>query len=140
MKREYRFKENKIARISGNIGFGIFLTGIVSCLVIFISSIFITKLDGIIGIVCFLMSLPLAIVPMVLSYMFSKRDEFTSSFIKEIKSELSEAKTIKDLYKISDKLWLEAVDENKMIRLSYPLEIKKLIDEINFKIDILKKQ
>jgi len=140
MKREYRFKENKIARISGNIGFGIFLTGIVSCLVIFISSIFITKLDGIIGLGCFLISLPLAMVPLVISYLFSKRDDFTNAFIKEIKSELLEARTIQDLYKVNDKLLLEAVDESNMIRLSYPLDIKKLIDEIKYKIQILEKQ
>ena len=49
------------------------------------------------------------------------------------------AKPQEDLIKIFNKLNEEAVDENKMIRLSYPLEIKELFKEINYKFDILEK-
>ena len=138
--KEYRFKENRISEITGVIGAGVFLLGGLSMIIIFIISLFPNNVDAIYGLVCFLISLPIAALFLGISASFSQCNKFTKVFIEEIKEELAKATTLESLYIVSDKLWDEAVNENKMIRLSYPLTIKKLMDEIHYKIDILKKQ
>jgi hypothetical protein len=126
MEKEYRFKESKVASISQMVGIGIFLLGFASIIVTLILSFFVDSIDVSHGLGIFLLSLPIAMVFVIIHFFTSKRDKFTSDFLKEIKLELAQAKTINELQSILDKLWDEAVDENKMIRLSYPLDIKKL--------------
>jgi len=138
--KQYRFKENRISEISSNIGLSIFLLGSISMVVIPIISLFLNNVDSVYGLVSFLLSLPIAIPFVLVSFIFSKSDKFTSEFIKEIEQDLLEASTLESLYVVRNKLWYEAVDESGMIRLSSPGTIKKLMEEIEYKIDILKKQ
>jgi hypothetical protein len=138
MKKEFRFKENKVVTITQNIGITIFILGFLSLIIIPILSIFITNLDLGIGLLCFLISMILAMPFIIIGTIFSKQNKFTKDFIDEIKLDLSKAVTTDDLYKVRKKLFNEAVEDG-LIRLSYPLEIKNLMNEIHWKINILNK-
>jgi hypothetical protein len=137
--KTYKFKENKISLISSNIGVSIFITSFLLIPIILVLSLF-TSINSVFGIGCFLTSLPITLICLIISNVFNKKDNFTKDFIQEIKYDLSKARNQKELWEVYDKLWAEAVDENNMIRLSYPLTIKELFKEINYKIDILNKQ
>ena len=137
--KTYKFKENKISLISSNIGVSIFITSFLLIPIILVLSLF-TSINSVFGIGCFLISLPITLICLIISNVFNKKDNFTKDFIQEIKYDLSKARNQKELWEVYDKLWAEAVDENNMIRLSYPLTIKELFKEINYKIDILNKQ
>jgi hypothetical protein len=137
--KTYKFKENKISLISSNIGVSIFITSFLLIPIILVLSLF-TSINAVFGIGCFLISLPITLICLIISNVFNKKDNFTKDFIQEIKYDLSKAKNQKELWEVYDKLWAEAVDESNMIRLSYPLTIKELFKEINYKIDILDKQ
>jgi hypothetical protein len=139
MNKTYKFKENKVSLISGNIGASIFITGFLTSFIIMLLSLF-TPIDAVYGIVSLLLSFPIASLFVLISNAYSKKDRFTKDFIEEIENNLSNAKNQKELWEIYDKLWAEAIDENNIIRLSYPLSIKDLFKEINYKIDILNKQ
>jgi len=137
--KTYKFKENKISLISSNIGVSIFITSFLLIPIILVLSLF-TSINAVFGIGCFLISLPITLICLIISNVFNKKDNFTKDFIQEIKYDLSKARNQKELWEVYDKLWAEAVDESNMIRLSYPLTIKELFKEINYKIDILDKQ
>jgi hypothetical protein len=138
--KNYKFKENKISIISENIGLIIFISGFVLMPVIIIISLFISKIDSLYGLIYFLISLLVTPPFVIISNIFSKRDQFTKEFIKEIKLDLSKAKTKSDLINVLEKLEDEAIDEDDMVRLSYASDIKELFREIYHKIDILEKQ
>jgi len=138
--KEYKFKENKASTILLYISAFIMIFGLITMLVVIVLSVFINNLNPIIGVGVFMMCGFLGGLFLGLSKLFSEVDTFTEDFIKEIKEELSKAKTLNELYAIQTKLLDEAVDDKYMIRLSYPLTIKSLNNEINNKIDILKKQ
>ena len=66
----------------------------------------------------------------------SKKDEYTSKFIKYMRNRLNEAYTKKELYSILGEFEELAV-ENGMYCLSYPVDLKRIHQEIRTKIDFL---
>lgn len=92
-----------------------------------------------IGFCNFFASLIIGVILLSIGNKISDSKKFASKFIEEIKAELEIAKTLDEHLKINKKLWDEAVDKNNHIRLAHEIEIKKLIQEVYIKINILKK-
>jgi len=134
---EYRIVENKTASIIGNIGLFIFLSAFLVMGVGVLIGIFFTREYVIYSIGYFLLCLPVILVFLLIAKYFSTIDRDTKKFLYEVRSDLKTVKSISDLEKVKVKLWNEAVDKNNMIRTSFPLSVKELIREIDYKIEIL---
>jgi hypothetical protein len=68
---------------------------------------------------------------------------YQESFYKGFKLDLGDPNqhvTLGELVNIEREIFAEAIDKEGMVRLSFPLDIKRLLDEVQSKIDILKKQ
>jgi len=137
-KYKYRVVENKTACIISDIGFTIFLSSFIIMWICLILSISINRDLVLYGLVIFLLSLPLSGVFIGISTIFSTRDRDTKLFLNEIRQELKQAKTIDSLNIIQEKLEKEAIDKNNMIRISFPLSVKEILKEIEYKLEILK--
>ena len=134
---EYKVVENKTATIIGNIGLAIFLFSVMVSIISLLLSLIINKDIAIYGLSVFVLSIPVSALFLMISNCFSTRDKDTRVFLNQIRKELKLAKSIPDLTIVRDKLVKEAVDKNGMIRISFPLSVKELIKEIDYKVEIL---
>jgi len=137
-KYNYKIVENKVASIIQNIGLTIFLSSIVILGICLIFSLFINKDFSIYGLTIFFLSLPICAIVLIFASFFSTKEKHTKIFLNEIRDKVKNCKTIQDLYQVYDELYIEAIDKNNMIRISFPLSVKKIFQEINYKIEILK--
>lgn len=137
MKKTYRFNEKKSVRVMQMITIFAFLITLIIVPIIVVIMHFTIGTDLIYAIGIFLAILPCLIPFILLSTFLSNQNEFTRKFLHEIRLELFIANNLDKLYVVKEKLWHEATDENKMIRLSFPQSIKDLMHEIEHKIEIL---
>lgn len=136
--KNYIINENKYAKIFGNIGLGIFVLAFVSSIILTIISIF-KIVDPVVGLGVLLLSLPITLVPMLISLGLSTRDKQTSKYLNQIRDRISDNFDVDDLKVIRAEFIDEAVDEHKMIRIGYPQSVKNIITELNHKIEVLEK-
>ena len=134
---KYKVVENKTANIIGNIGLIIFLSAFLVAGLSVVVGILYNREVVAFGVGYFLLSLPITLVFIMVASSFSTRDKDTRVFLNEIRKELKLAKSIPDLTIVRDKLIKESIDKNNMVRISFPLSVKELIKEIDYKIEIL---
>ena len=134
---KYKVVENKTANIIGNIGLIIFLSAFLVAGLSVVIGILYSREVVAFGVGYFLLSLPITLVFIMVASSFSTRDKDTRVFLNEIRKELKLAKSIPDLTIVRDKLIKESIDKNNMVRISFPLSVKELIKEIDYKIEIL---
>lgn len=137
MKKEYKIKENKTAELFGNIFMGIFLSSLVLCLILCISG-FWYKENPIYGLGILFGSLPISFILNVISLFYSTLDKQSEEFLNQIQEKSKKASSLKELQEIYFELKDEAVDENGMIRIKYPLKVKSLLKELSDKYDAIK--
>jgi hypothetical protein len=123
-----RIKERKIVTVLSVIG--------ASLMIIWLICLFLMIFNLIFG-VGFLL-LPIAGVFLILANVFDKKDTYTSQFIRYMKCKLKDARTLEEL-KVILKEFEDLAIENNMYCLSYPVDIRKIHEEILYKIDILEK-
>lgn len=121
-----KFKENKIAKIADYTTMTMMLSWILGMIIgafyhPFLFSMFI---------------LPLAIIPVIISFSFSERDKYTSKFMIYIKNKISQAKTLEDFNQVYLEFTRLAID-GKTYCLSYPSDLKIIHRDIVSKIEIL---
>ena len=123
-----KFKENKIASILSTIGVSLFLLWFVCLFLMIFNMIF--------GIGFLL--LPIAGIFIGISYTFSKRDEYTKTFLKYIDNKIYNSKNLEDLNSVLNEFETLAI-ENKLYCLSFPNDIRKRHEKIINQMEILKK-
>lgn len=137
---QYQLKENKITNILEIISIIFFLIGVI-CLILIPLLHFVNKnINSDFGIIIFFFNLIFSSIFILISNFFSKEKKFTKVFINDIKKELKKATTIDEIKNIYKKLSSEAISETGIIRFSNPKEIKKLFEEIEYKLEILNNQ
>ena len=80
--------------------------------------------------------LPLAIVPIALSWSISDKDKYTKEFIKYIESKIKDAHTIEQLNDIDDEFTKLAIDGN-FYCLSFQATLKEIQRDLFSKIELL---
>jgi hypothetical protein len=119
----------------------IFILGFAASILLITVSFFNSSVKSEYAFLSLMMGMLFAFPFAIISKVTSKIDKYTDEFIKEIEAELDKAMDIKDLLSIYKKISEEALDENrKLIILSRPQKIEKLLIEVTAKINILKKQ
>lgn len=121
-----KFKENKIARIADYTTMIMMLLWILG---VFIGAFYRPFLFS-------MFLLPLAIIPVIISFSFSERDKYTSKFMVYIKDKISKSKTLNDFEQVYLEFTRLAID-GKTYCLSYPLDLKIIHRDIVSKIEIL---
>lgn len=121
-----KFKENKIAEIANYTGMIMMLSWIIGMAIGAFYHPFLFSM----------LILPLAIIPVIISFSFSERDKYTSKFMVYIKNKISQAKTLNDFEQVYLEFTRLAID-GKTYCLSYPLDLKIIHRDIVSKIEIL---
>lgn len=137
MKKEYKIKENKTAELFGNIFMGVFSSSLVLCLVLCISG-FWFKENPIYGLGILFGSLPISFIFNIISSFYSTLGKQSKEFLDNISEKSKKASSLKELQEIYFELKNEAVDEDGMIRIKYPLKVKSLLKELSDKYDVIK--
>lgn len=137
--RTYKINENKTANVIGNVGIFLFLGTILIGIIIPILSIFFDSIDPVLGLGVFIGSLPIICIILLISRGFSTIDKDTKLYLFQINRRIGEAKTLEDYWNINNEFVREVIDENKMIRVSYPNQIRDILKELKYKIEILEK-
>lgn len=133
-----KFVESKFVTRSVNIGLLSFLLGVIFALVAGVTSIFVEFTDWWIKF-CFIFGVILVFGGSLYGAIvgrFSKRDEYTSKFIKYIRIRLSEAYTKEELESLLREFGELAI-EGGTYCLSYPVDLRRIHQEIITKIDFI---
>ena len=83
--------------------------------------------------------IPTAIPFLIYATIVSKKDEYTRNFLELMRKCLSEATTLEQLKDIKTDFFQYAIKDGTYC-LSFPGSLKKIHNEINYKIEILEKQ
>jgi predicted membrane chloride channel (bestrophin family) len=124
-----KFKENRVAEISTNIGLCMFIGWIIGMGIgifyhPFLWSIFL---------------LPVALIVIVIALFFSTRNKYTSEFLEYMRARIDSAVTLEEIKGVSREFESLAIEDGMYI-LSYPQDLKDIHRDINSRISILKKQ
>lgn len=133
-----KFVESKFVTRSVNIGLGSLLIGLLFALIAVTTSIFLEFTDWWTAF-CFIFGTGLVFGGALFGAIvgrFSKRDEYTSKFIKYIRLRLSEAYTKEELESLLREFGELAI-EGGTYCLSYPVDLRRIHQEIITKIDFI---
>lgn len=83
--------------------------------------------------------LPIAVIPILISFTLSDRDTYTRLFIGYMENKVQNAITLEDLKSI-EREFLDLAVEGTMYCLSFPINLKNIHRDIHSKIELLEKQ
>jgi hypothetical protein len=128
-KKVYEWKEQKIHKIS----FGMF--NLNAIMVVTMPILFVTKK---LGLELFATVQTIAICGAIgfalLTIFTSTQKKYTTKFLEENREKLNQTKSIEELYQLRKCVYYQSVEDGA-IRLSYPLEVKSLLNDIGEKIN-----
>lgn len=138
MSKTYIINENRIADIWGKIFVGFFL-GIGIITFIFMLFGFYDREYPLYGLAIFFPGLLVSLVLNVIWSSFSTLKQQSKLYLNQIRVRIRDAKSLEELKKIEEDFRNETIDDNGMIRISYPSSVKGILNELKYKIDILEK-
>jgi len=133
MKKQYEWSENKAYVIIMIIAVTLAVGGVFGPIILLSFNL------KTLSFLSFLL-IPVSGLVTLISSFLSTRNKYTKQFIDKVQQQMDDAKSVDDLVKIREYIIAQAVDENNMIRLSYPGDIKRFIFTIDSQIAILNKQ
>ena len=117
MKKQYEWSENKAYVIITIIAAILAILGFFGAIILLSFNL------NTLGFLSFLLPPAVGLV-LLLSSFLSTSNKYTKQFIDKVQQQMGDAKSIDDLIKIREYIIAQAVDENNMIRLSYPGDIR----------------
>jgi len=123
------FKEKRIVTLLDKVAITLGLIFPISLIGIFFSDVFLLGL----------FVLPIVVLLIFIGWSISDKDSYTDEFIKYINQKLSEADSLDKLYEVRKEFINLATDGNGYLTLSYPVTLRKISEEIGYKIQILEK-
>jgi hypothetical protein len=136
--KNYKIKKKKIVETLDLIGLISILIASILSIVFFVMSLFLDiSYDNLMFFILFSIIF-VSLIFSISSYICDMKSE-TKKYLREISLRVKESFDIEDLNDIRNEFCNEAIDEYGIIRLEFPIEIKKMIKEIDGKIEIIEK-